>query len=249
MAHQVNEGPIEVFSTCPQSSDVDEKDYMQRVIDVARWSEQYGCRGMLVYSDNRLVDPWLVSQVILQHTRAFCPLVAVQPLYMHPYTVAKMVGSLAFLHRRRIYLNMVAGGFKNDLIALNDSTPHDKRYDRLKEYTHIIKELLIGAPVSYEGEFYRVANLKLAPRCLRICSPACSSRALQRQDWKPADPSGQPQSSIPNRREKSPYPAMGPCAPASGSALLREAKKTKRGRSRLSVFRRIEKGNSPIKWQ
>src|SRR3989475_6232877 len=83
---------------------------------------------------------------------------------MHPYAVAKMVASFGHLHGRQIYLNMVAGGFKNDLVALNDTTPHDKRYDRLIEYTLIIRELLAGpAAVSSEGEFYKVKNLKLTP--------------------------------------------------------------------------------------
>jgi alkanesulfonate monooxygenase len=153
-----------MFSTCPQSCEGDRETYTQRVADVARWSEAAGCRGTLVYSDNRLVDPWLASQIIIQSTTRFCPLVAIQPVYMHPYTVAKMVASLALLHGRRIYLNMVAGGFKNDLTALSDPTPHDKRYDRLIEYTLIIRELLAGsAPVSFEGEFYSVKNLKLTP--------------------------------------------------------------------------------------
>lgn len=155
---------LEMFSTCPQSCEGDRETYTQRVADVARWSEAAGCRGTLVYSDNRLVDPWLASQIIIQSTTRFCPLVAIQPVYMHPYTVAKMVASLALLHGRRIYLNMVAGGFKNDLTALSDPTPHDKRYDRLIEYTLIIRELLAGsAPVSFEGEFYSVKNLKLTP--------------------------------------------------------------------------------------
>jgi len=45
----------------------------------------------------------------------------------------------------------VAGGFKNDLEALNDMTPHDRRYDRLIEYTSVIKELLASPlGVSYE---------------------------------------------------------------------------------------------------
>jgi alkanesulfonate monooxygenase len=155
---------IEVFSTCPQSSGVAPDAYPQRVVDVARWSEQAGCKGILVYTDNSLVEPWLTSQIIIQHTTSLCPLVAVQPIYMHPYTVAKMVTTLGYLYGRRVYLNMVAGGFKNDLIALNDTTPHDKRYQRLVEYTTIIRQLLSGAsPVSYKGEFYRVENLKLAP--------------------------------------------------------------------------------------
>ena len=155
---------LEVFSTCPQSSDGDQEAYAQRVADVARWSEQAGCKGILVYSDNRLVDAWLVSHIIVQHTTRLCPLVAVQPVYMHPYAVAKLVASFGHLYGRRIYLNMVAGGFKNDLTALNDTTPHDKRYDRLIEYTRIIRDLLAASlPVSHEGDHYTVKNLKLTP--------------------------------------------------------------------------------------
>ncbi|MGH7529182.1 MAG: LLM class flavin-dependent oxidoreductase [Gemmatimonadales bacterium] len=153
---------VEAFSTCEASTD-DRGGYTRRVADVARWSEQAGCTGILVYSDNRLVDPWLVSQIIIQNTQRLCPLVAVQPAYMHPYTVAKMVASLAHLHGRRIYLNMVAGGFKNDLVALNDTTPHDQRYDRLIEYTSLIRQLVAGGPVSCEGAYYTVKNLKLTP--------------------------------------------------------------------------------------
>src|SRR4029077_4045101 len=78
--------------------------------------------------------------------------------------VAKMVSSLAHLHRRRVYLNMVAGGFKNDLTALQDTTPHDKRYARLVEYTTIIMELFRSqAPMSYAGEFYIVDKLRMTP--------------------------------------------------------------------------------------
>src|SRR5437773_11400048 len=155
---------LEVFSTCVQSSDGDPETYVQRVADVARWSEQAGCKGILVYSDNRLFDPWLLSHIIIQNTTSLCPLVAVQPVYMHPYAVAKMVASLGHLHRRRIYLNMVAGGFKNDLVALNDTTPHDKRYDRLVEYTTIIKRLLEAkGPVTFDGEFYKTDKLTLKP--------------------------------------------------------------------------------------
>jgi len=160
----VGSNTLKVFSTAPQSSAVDRESYIQNVIDVARWSEEAGCEGILVYTDNSLVDPWLVSQIIIQHTTRLCPLVAIQPVYMHPYSVAKMVSSLGHFYWRRIYLNMVAGGFKNDLAALHDTTPHDKRYARLVEYTIIIKELLRrSAPVSCQGEFYVVDKLRMTP--------------------------------------------------------------------------------------
>jgi alkanesulfonate monooxygenase len=156
--------PVEVFSTCPPSNGADLDSYLQQVMDVAAWSEQHGCKGILVYSDNSQLDAWTVAQAIVQNTRSLRPLVAVQPIYLHPYTVAKIVTSIGRLYGRRVYLNMVAGGFKNDLTALDDTTPHDRRYERLAEYVHIIRKLLESpAAVTFEGEFYRVDMLKLMP--------------------------------------------------------------------------------------
>ena len=75
---------LKVFSTAPQSSAVGRESYIQNVIEVARWSEEASCGGRFVYTDNSLVDPWLVSQIIIEHTARLCPLVAIQPVYMHP---------------------------------------------------------------------------------------------------------------------------------------------------------------------
>jgi alkanesulfonate monooxygenase len=161
---QGNGPDIELFSTCLPSRNEAPAGYLERVVETARWSDEAGYRGMLVYTDNGLIDPWLISQVVLQHTERLCPLVAVQPVYMHPYTAAKMVSSLAFLHGRRIYLNIVAGGFRNDLRALGDETPHDERYDRVVEYTLIVRRLLEGTEsVTFEGDYYQVKNLVLTP--------------------------------------------------------------------------------------
>src|SRR5207237_9496798 len=110
---------LQVFSTCP-SSLITPDNYLERVTQVARWSEHAGCTGILIYTDNSLVDPWLVAQKVIESTTLLSPLVAVQPVYMHPFAAAKMVASLGFLHGRRVFLNMVAGGFKNDVTALTD---------------------------------------------------------------------------------------------------------------------------------
>jgi alkanesulfonate monooxygenase len=158
------QGGVRVFSTCSQSKDVDRSVYPGHVAEIARWSEEAGLEGILIYTDNSIADPWLVAQLIVQATDQLCPLVAVQPAYMHPYAVAKMVSTLAHLHGRRVYLNFVAGGFRNDLLALGDETLHDERYDRLVEYARIIKHLVSGpGPVSFEGRYYRVHNLRLTP--------------------------------------------------------------------------------------
>lgn len=155
---------LELFSTCPQSRGADPDTYLSSVRDAARWSEEAGCRGMLVYADNGLIDPWILSQELLRHTTELSPLVAVQPVYMHPYSVAKMIASLAFLHGRRLHLNWVAGGFRNDLLALDDPTPHDERYDRIIEYGTIVEKLLTeSSPVTIEGKYYTVRALELSP--------------------------------------------------------------------------------------
>ncbi|NJO38770.1 MAG: LLM class flavin-dependent oxidoreductase, partial [Rhizobiales bacterium] len=168
---------IELFTTCPPSAGPiaveagSSATYRTKVEAVARWSEAAGCRGILVYTDNRLVDPWLAAQLIVEATATLAPLVAVQPVYMHPYAVAKMVATFAHLHGRKIYLNMVAGGFIRDLEALNDFTPHDPRYDRLVEYSRIVRQLAVnstsGRGMSHDEIYYKVNNLKLTPRCPR----------------------------------------------------------------------------------
>lgn len=155
---------LKLFSTCPPSALAQPVTCMRQLQEIARWSEDAGCEGILVFTDNGQLDPWLVSQAIINATERLSPLVAIQPIYMHPYSVAKMVTSIAHMYGRRMHLNMVAGGFKNDLAALNDPTPHDERYARLVEYTTIVQRLLESAePVSFDGRYYKVSNLRLTP--------------------------------------------------------------------------------------
>jgi alkanesulfonate monooxygenase len=76
-------------------------------------------------------------------TSTFLPLVALQPVYQHPYTVAKTIASLALLYDRRVCLNLVAGGNRADLAALNDTTEHDRPAGRQAA------EILGALPVRY----------------------------------------------------------------------------------------------------
>src|SRR5215510_1291405 len=163
---QMQSRSIRLFSTCPPSSQYQNgDDYLRKVRDVAEWCDDAGVEGILVYTDNSLADPWQVSQVILTSTSNLAPLVALQPVYMHPYTAAKMVTTFSYLYGRRIYLNMVAGGFVNDLVALGDCAEHDDRYDRLVEYVSIMKCLFEEpGPVTFTGAYFAVKNLALKPR-------------------------------------------------------------------------------------
>jgi alkanesulfonate monooxygenase len=148
------ERTVEVFSSCPTSLGIAAKAYLKRAREVARWSERHGFRGVLVHADTRLVDPWLVSQVIVQGTRTLGPLIAVQPAYMHPFTVANMIATLAALYGRRLFIHWMTS-------PNEDETPHEERYDRLVEFASIVRQLTDGETVSFEGRHYAARSLKL----------------------------------------------------------------------------------------
>jgi len=164
-------GSFELFATCPQSKDFAPGAYRRRVSEVARWTDQAGYSGILIYTDNSLVDPWLVAQLIIESSEQLFPLVAVQPLYMHPYTAARMVASFGHIYGRRIILNMVAGASRHELSALGDHEEHGKRYERLVEYTQLVRRLLEGGRVSFSGRYYTVTQLQLAPPLSRELFP------------------------------------------------------------------------------
>lgn len=155
---------VRLFTTMPEAGRMG-GDYRGTVRRAARLSEEAGFEGALIYTDNNTVEPWVVAQELISATERLKPLVALQPLYMHPYTVAKQIASYGLLYGRRVCLNLVAGGSRRDLAALDDNTEHDERYLRLTEYARLIGQLLEGAgPVTLDGDYYRVHALTLFPK-------------------------------------------------------------------------------------
>lgn len=114
--------PLNVYTTMPSRQERTPQEYRRRVIDVARWTEQAGFRGALIYTDNTLVDAWTVAGVAIENSERFVPLVAVSPVDAHPFAVAKTISTLAFLHGRRVDLNLVTGGFSKHLRELGCET-------------------------------------------------------------------------------------------------------------------------------
>ncbi|MGD9918250.1 MAG: LLM class flavin-dependent oxidoreductase [Paenirhodobacter sp.] len=154
---------MKIFTTAPPSVRFQPRAYLDKIAQIARWHEDAGIEGMLIYTDNSLIDPWTVAQAAIERTSRFVPLIATQPVYMHPLAAARKISSLGFLYGRRVALNMVAGGFSRDLAQLGDKTEHDRRYDRLIEYSTILLSLLRGETITLEGLYYQVERLQLQP--------------------------------------------------------------------------------------
>lgn len=155
-----NGGGILTYTTCPVAA-VEPFGFAETVRRVAAWSEDAGAIGALVYTDNGLVDPWLVAQLAVEATSSFVPLVAVQPAYEHPFTTARTVASFQRLHGRAVHLNLVAGGFVRDLEAIGAFLDHDERYARLVEHATIVGGVLSGETVTLDGEHYQVSGLRM----------------------------------------------------------------------------------------
>lgn len=155
---------IEFFIVHPRTTDTAE--YWRGIENVIRWSDDCGATGVLLFEGNDVfVQPWLAAYATFANTSNLSPLVAVNPVYMHPFTAAKMVSSFAYLFGRRTYLNMITGTALSYLDALNDHLDKEQRYDRLREYAEVITALTSagGQPVSYDGQYYKTQNAKLEP--------------------------------------------------------------------------------------
>jgi len=155
---------IRVFAISPRTIDLSR--YWTEIQNTIQWSEKYNFTGVLIFTGNdTYVEPWLTAHTVLAETEMLSPLVAVNPVYMHPFCTAKMVSSLVHLYKRRIYLNMVTGAALNYLEALGDSLSHDERYARMSEHIQIVNLLLTSPnPVSFSGIHYQVSHLQLLPR-------------------------------------------------------------------------------------
>jgi alkanesulfonate monooxygenase len=140
--------------------------YVEELMRIAHFSDRNGFSGILLFAGNDVfVEPWSMAQHILAHTQRSSPLIAVNPIYMHPFTAAKLVSSFALLYGRKVYLNMITGTATSDLHGLGDDHSHESRYSRLGEFISLVRELLTSArPVNFRGQFYTTNHLQLRPR-------------------------------------------------------------------------------------
>lgn len=152
---------MDVYSTCPRSSDGDADAFRRRLADVLVWTGAAGCRGILIFDDNLTVDPWVPAQHVVQHTEALVPLVVVRPHAMPPFAVARKVNAFAHLFGRGVDLALATGAGERERRAAGD--PAD-RYDRLVEYGTVLGRLFVeSAEVTVRGRHHHLDGARLRP--------------------------------------------------------------------------------------
>lgn len=155
---------LQTYATCPGSAGTTRAEFRERLSTVARWTEASRCRGLLIFTDNYSADQWATAQFLVERTERLVPLVAAQPAYLHPHTVARMVTTIGLLYGRPVDLNLVTGGNPHHLRVVGSRLTHDQRYDQVVEFGRIILSLLRDTePMTYAGEYYDIPEAQVVP--------------------------------------------------------------------------------------
>ena len=134
-------------------------------LDVIRWSDAADVDGILLFTGaGAVLDPWVGAAAITAGSRRLTPMIALNPLYTHPFAAARSLLSIAEVYGRSVDLNLITGAALNELAAIGDHLDHGDRYARLQEYVEIFLQLLDGKPVTRNGRFYQATRLQLSPR-------------------------------------------------------------------------------------
>ncbi|HEV2343294.1 MAG TPA: LLM class flavin-dependent oxidoreductase [Actinocrinis sp.] len=165
---------MHVYAVTPETvvrSHEPAQDLRTRLAHTAQSCEEAGWQGILVPHNLHEVDPWMVATHLGAVTRHLIPLIAVQPACTPPHTAAACASAYASLYQRPLFFNLVAGARDDEMRQIGDTLSHDQRYDRLREYGHVLRALLGGEKVNHEGEYYSYRNHRLepCPDVLRQC--------------------------------------------------------------------------------
>ena len=131
--------------------------------DLARAAEDHGWSGALLGTGWGRPDTFTLATALAARTTTFKPLIAIRPGYWHPAHFASAAATLDQLSRGRVLVNIVSG--LDNLAAYGDTrTDPAQRYDRTREFLHLLRRLWTEDDVTFTGEHFQVTGSTLAPR-------------------------------------------------------------------------------------
>ena len=123
-----------------------------------RAAEAAGFYGGLLPSFPQTDDPWIVAAAAARATKTFRFMVAYQPGFLHPVHAARMAASFQRLSGGRLVYNIITGGGGPEQLWWGDTTEHDLRYVRTREFLDVVHGVWNGGPFDYDGHFYSVRD-------------------------------------------------------------------------------------------
>ena len=110
------------------------------------------------------LETWTASAALAEATDRIEIITAIKPLLFHPAVLAKMALGVDEISRGRFAINLISAWFRPELERINvPFPPHDERYRYSGEWLKVVKALWRGEQVNFEGEYFKIENLKLNP--------------------------------------------------------------------------------------
>ncbi|MED4917485.1 MULTISPECIES: LLM class flavin-dependent oxidoreductase [Geobacillus] len=131
---------------------------------IAKAAEAHGFATLLLPTGAGCLDSLAVAAYLAARTTTLRFLFAARPGGTSPAIFAKQLATVHNWSNGRAFPNIVTGGSPIELAAEGDFLDHDTRYERTREYIHLLKQLFTLPSVTYEGRFYRLENASLFPK-------------------------------------------------------------------------------------
>ncbi|WIX75693.1 LLM class flavin-dependent oxidoreductase [Amycolatopsis carbonis] len=94
-------------------------------LKVTRWADESDLDGVLLFTGaGAVLDPWVGATAIAAASQRLVPMVAINPLYTHPFAAARSMLSIAELYQRQVDLNLITGAAVSELPAVCDGLDH-----------------------------------------------------------------------------------------------------------------------------
>lgn len=131
--------------------------------ELACLGESHGWQGALLGTGWGRPDTFTVASALAARTQTFKPLAAVRPGYWEAAHFANASATLDSLSGGRLLINIVSGA-DNQHAYGDDLVDHDRRYDRTREFMHLVRRLWAEDVVDFDGEYYHVRGASLNVR-------------------------------------------------------------------------------------
>jgi alkanesulfonate monooxygenase len=110
------------------------------------------------------LEAWSASAALAAITERIEIITAIKPLLYHPVVLAKQALQIEDIARGRFAINLVNAWYKPEIEPAGIAFPeHDERYVYGREWITIVRELISGSPVSFEGKYFQVHDYQLRP--------------------------------------------------------------------------------------
>ena len=114
--------------------------------------------------DRGQLETWTACAALAALTSKIEIIAAIKPGLFHPAVLAKMATQIEEISRGRFAINLVNAWFKPEFERSGlPFPPHDARYAYGAEWLHIVRDLMAGETVAFQGEHFHLDGFKIRP--------------------------------------------------------------------------------------